>query len=93
MSKQSNKPKQYRPSQQDPELLEFAVDVAKFSRKWKPTKIAKALGITKQSFNEHLEKKNKKGGTAWHLLKELPYTEDCFKEDWEEKLNALKGLS
>ncbi len=56
--------KQYRPSIHTPELLELAVDVSKFTRKWKPPRLAKVLGITKQSLNEHIQKRKevKNGG-------------------------------
>lgn len=54
--------KQYRPSKDDPALLELVTDVASFSRKWKAPKLAKTLGITKQSLDEHIKKSKEKGG-------------------------------
>jgi len=62
MPKQNTNQKRsaYHPSREHPELLELAVDVAVFARKWKPKRMARAIGITHQSLNEHIEKRNER---------------------------------
>ena len=45
-----------RASKSNPEFLEFAIDVAILHQKWTPPKIAKAMGITKQSFQTQINK-------------------------------------
>ncbi len=57
MSVQNSNRKQSRPSKHNPEVLELAVDVATFHRKWPTKRLAKLAKVTRQSVDYHVDKK------------------------------------